>query len=89
MRGVELLRTFQTWYEANIILPSNDGCSDSILVSPWNNGEPDYRDKYRPGAQNFTGIGFFFYNLSPYSKSPEIIVPGECLPIPSSLVDLH
>ncbi len=49
------------------------------MLVPWSDGEPEYRDKYRESAQNFTGEGFFFYNLSPYAEAPELIVPGKCL----------
>jgi len=75
--GIKLLKTFQTWYENNIIPPAIDGCSKTILVTPWSQGEPNYRDKYRESAQKFTGLGFFFYNLSPYAGAPEIIIPGK------------
>lgn len=56
---------------------SEDGCPESLMVLPWTNGEPDYRDKYRDGPQEFTGEGFFFYNVGPYANAPEIMVPGE------------
>ncbi|KAJ1714963.1 glutamyl-tRNA(gln) amidotransferase subunit A [Aspergillus flavus] len=52
-----------------------DGFSDTLLLLPWSTGKPDYRDTYRDGPQRFTGIGFFFYNLSPYSEGPEAILP--------------
>ncbi|KUJ13957.1 putative glutamyl-tRNA amidotransferase subunit A [Mollisia scopiformis] len=65
-KGIELLNMFRSWWEKNVI-PSADGsgCTDTIM-----------RDKYRESAQNFTGIGFFFYNLSPYAGAPELIVPA-------------
>ncbi|KAK0112717.1 hypothetical protein ONS95_014453 [Cadophora gregata] len=76
--GTKRLRIFSSWWENNVI-PSSDttGCIDTIMVIPWSNGEPEYRDKYRESAQKFTGIGFFFYNLSPYAGAPELIVPGK------------
>ncbi len=77
--GVELLKTFRSWWEKNVIPSSDSGCINTIMVLPWSNGEPDYRDKYRESAQKFTGIGFFFYNLSPYAGAPELIVPGKHL----------
>jgi hypothetical protein len=79
--GIQLLGKFQTWYEMNIIPPAKNiyECPNIILVTPWSNGESDYRDKYRQSAQKFTGVDFFFYNLSPYAGAPELIVPGRSL----------
>jgi hypothetical protein len=63
-----------------IPVANEDGCSEALLVLPWSNGEPDYRDRYRTSAQKFTGTGFFFYNVGPYAGVPEIIVPGSLPP---------
>jgi len=71
------MRVFADWYEQHVVPPAQDGCSDTLLVLPWSKGEPEYRDRYRESAQKFTGIGFFFYNISPYAESPELIVPGK------------
>jgi hypothetical protein len=73
------MKVREEWYEKNVIPPAEDGCSDTLFVLPWSNGEPEYRDSYRESAQNFTGIGFFFYNISPYARSPELILPGTFL----------
>lgn len=76
--GVRQLKMYHDWFYENIMSPaSEDGYSSSILVLPWTNGEPDYRDKYRDGPQQFTGQGFFFYNIGPYAQCPELIFPGE------------
>ncbi|KAF2642198.1 hypothetical protein P280DRAFT_396785 [Massarina eburnea CBS 473.64] len=77
-KGVELMQTFRIWYEDNVVPASVNGCSETLLVLPWSNGAPDYRDKYRESAQKFakfTGVRFFFYNISPYTQSPELILP--------------
>jgi hypothetical protein len=67
---------FRDWYEEHVVPRAKNGCSDTLLVLPWSKGAPVYRDRYRESAQKFTGAGFFFYNISPYAASPEIIVPG-------------
>jgi len=54
-----------------------DGYSSTILLLPWTSGVPDYRDTYKDGPQQFTGTGFFFYNVGPYAEAPELIVPGK------------
>ncbi|KAJ4305605.1 hypothetical protein N0V90_001136 [Kalmusia sp. IMI 367209] len=74
--ALEAWRIFRDWYEKHIIPPADDSCLDTLLVLPWSQGEPDYRDRYRDSAQKFTGVGFFFYNISPYAQSPELIVPA-------------
>ncbi|RMZ48130.1 hypothetical protein AFCA_011192 [Aspergillus flavus] len=73
--GLKRWKIFKSWYETNILPPAIDGFSDTLLLLPWSTGKPDYRDTYRDGPQRFTGIGFFFYNLSPYSEGPEAILP--------------
>lgn len=75
--GLRRLGIYQTWFYQHIIPLSEDRCPESLLVLPWTNGEPDYRDKYRDGPQRFTGVGFFFYNVGPYANAPEILVPGK------------
>ena len=77
--GLKRWKIFKSWYETNILPPAIDGFSDTLLLLPWSTGKPDYRDTYRDGPQRFTGIGFFFYNLSPYSEGPEAILPGKGL----------
>jgi hypothetical protein len=58
---------------------SVEGTSETLIVLPWTNGEPDYRDRYREGPQNFTGAGYFFYNIAGYAQAPEILIPGKSL----------
>lgn len=55
------------------------GYSSTVLILPWTTGAPEYRNRYRDGPQQFTGIGFFFYNVGPYAEAPELIVPGKTL----------
>jgi len=54
-----------------------DGYSSTVMVLPWTTGNPSYRDQYREGPQEFTGFGFFFYNIGPYAEAPELIIPGK------------
>ncbi|KAI8946022.1 putative glutamyl-tRNA amidotransferase subunit A [Xylaria longipes] len=73
--GDKLLQTYHDWFYEYIMPPADDGYSSSIIVLPWTNGEPDYRDNYKEGPQEFTGQGFFFYNIGPYAQCPELIFP--------------
>ncbi|PKK51861.1 hypothetical protein CI102_5878 [Trichoderma harzianum] len=67
----------------HIMPPTKDGYSSSIIVLPWTNGEPNYRDTYKMGPQEFTGQGFFFYNVGPYAQCPELIFPVGSTPYDS------
>ncbi|KAK0732130.1 amidase signature domain-containing protein [Lasiosphaeris hirsuta] len=74
--AVERLDAFREWFYENVMPPSqDDGYSESIMVLPWTDGVPVYRDTYKHGPQQFTGRGFFFYNIGPYIEAPEMIVP--------------
>ncbi|OHE96222.1 glutamyl-tRNA(Gln) amidotransferase [Colletotrichum orchidophilum] len=75
--GRRLMDVYQKWFYQEVMPPSQNGYSETILVLPWTTGKPDYRDKYRDGPQKFTGVGFFFYNVGPYAHAPELIVPVE------------
>ena len=77
----------KSWYETSILPPAVKEFSDTLLLLPWSTGQPDNRDRYRDGPQRFTGIGFFFYNLSPYSQGPEVVVPVGQTPFPSRLTN--
>ncbi|KAI6091685.1 putative glutamyl-tRNA amidotransferase subunit A [Hypoxylon rubiginosum] len=79
------LQVYRDWFYEHVMPPSKDGCPESLLVLPWTDGKPDYRDKYRDGPQNFTGEGFFFYNVGPYANAPEIMVPAGTTTYPSPL----
>lgn len=75
-KGEELSGVFHDWFYKHIMPPAEDGYSSSIIVLPWTNGKPSYRDEYKLGPQEFTGQGFFFYNVGPYARCPELIFPG-------------
>lgn len=46
--GVKKIAIFQTWFEENLISPSKNGTSETLLLLPWTTGKPNYRDVYRP-----------------------------------------
>lgn len=73
--GIHRLKVYRDWFSEHVIAPSENGNSKDVLVLPWTTGEPDYRDRYRLGPQNFTGIGFFSYNVATYAESPELLIP--------------
>ncbi|KAK3377120.1 putative glutamyl-tRNA amidotransferase subunit A [Lasiosphaeria ovina] len=84
--AVGRLKVYQSWFYKHVMPPADEtGYSSTVLVLPWTTGEPEYRDRYRDGPQQFTGIGFFFYNLGPYAEAPELIIPVGVTPYISKL----
>ena len=75
--GVKRLKKYHDWFHEHVMPAAKDGYSSSIMVLPWTNCEPDYRDRYKDGPQTFTSQGFFFYNVGPYANSPELIFPSK------------
>ncbi|KAK0609894.1 amidase signature domain-containing protein [Bombardia bombarda] len=75
--AVRRMGVYQDWFYTHVMPPvdENQGHSKTVMVLPWTNGVPDYRDTYRDGPQHFTGIGFFFYNVGPYAEAPELVIP--------------
>ncbi|KAL2369276.1 amidase [Blastomyces gilchristii SLH14081] len=73
-RGQKEIEIFRRWFEQNVMLADENGCSESILVLPWTKGEPSFRDEYRE-RPSWTGEGWFFYFISVYAGAPEVILP--------------
>ena len=73
-QGLKKMSIFQSWFEENLIGPSEDGTSEALLLLPWTTGTPDYRDKYRP-QPNWAGYGWQYYMISPFAHAPEMIIP--------------
>ncbi|KAJ5113150.1 amidase [Penicillium angulare] len=72
--GEKQVMVFRNWFHKHVMQKDDEGCAESILVLPWTNGQPSYRDEYRP-PPNWTGEGWFFYFISVYGGAPEIILP--------------
>lgn len=75
--GEKLLKTYHDWFYEHIMPPSEDNYSSSIMILPWTDGVPVYRDEYKDGPQQFTGEDFFFYHIGPYAQCPELVFPGK------------
>ncbi|OAQ96457.1 hypothetical protein LLEC1_04447 [Akanthomyces lecanii] len=75
VEGDRRIKVYRDWFYKHVMPPAEDGYSSSIMVLPWTTGKPDYRDTYKAGPQQFTGEGFFFYNVGPYGNCPELIFP--------------
>lgn len=64
------------WFVQDVMAADLDGTSESVMVLPWTQGEPSYRDEHKQ-RPSFTGHGFDFYNIATYAEAPEMIVPSE------------
>ncbi|KAL7924435.1 amidase signature domain-containing protein [Trichoderma austrokoningii] len=73
-KGEKEVEVFRAWFEKYVLQADENGCSETILVLPWTQGKPSYRDEYgeRP---NWTGEGWFFYFIAVYGGAPEVILP--------------
>ena len=72
--GLKKMSIFRTWFEDNLIGPSEDGTSEALLLLPWTTGTPNYRDVYRP-QPDWAGYGWQYYMISPFAQAPEMIIP--------------
>lgn len=101
-QGEKEIGIFRSWFEKHVMLTDEDGCSESMLLLPWTQGRPSYRDEYREQVllkvlvfkfadwfrrPSWTGQGWFFYFISVYAGAPEIILPGMSLLNPITLLN--
>lgn len=68
------LPEFQSWFDNNVLPPADNGCADTLLLTPWSTRGPEYRERERKGEQR-TGRGFFWGNIAPFAGVPEMVVP--------------
>ncbi|KAG0650464.1 Scytalone deHydratase Arp1 [Hyphodiscus hymeniophilus] len=64
---------FMEWWQENVVLPSNESCSESILLYPGSLASPTYRNVYRsaPGVPT----GFSISRVSNFAEVPDMVFP--------------
>ena len=72
--AITQLAVFRRWFEKEIIPPSTDGSSGTLLLLPWSTGKPSYRDEHHD-KPNRTGQGWEHWMISIFAQAPEMIVP--------------
>ena len=82
--GLKKMSIFQSWFEENLIGPSEDGSSEASLLLPWTKGTPNYRDVYRP-QPDWADYGWQYYMISPFTRAPEMIIPIGQIPFLSKV----
>jgi hypothetical protein len=71
---------FMDWFASKAVLPSEETCSDSVLIYVGSDGNPNYRNEYFSALGPPTGFGLS--RVSPLSEVPEFVFPSKRSPPP-------
>jgi hypothetical protein len=66
---------FMDWWSSNVVLPSEETCSDSVLIYVGSDGSPNYRNEYFSAPGPPTGFGLS--RVSPFTEVPDFVFPSE------------
>lgn len=66
---------FMNWWAENVVLPSDETCSDSLLLYPGTTASPTYRNVYRSAPSVSTG--FSISRVSNFAEVPDMVFPSE------------
>jgi hypothetical protein len=66
---------FMDWWAENVMLPSKESCSESLLLYPGTLASPTYRNVYRsaPGIPT----GFSISRVSNFAEVPDMVFPSK------------
>ncbi|KAG9231567.1 putative Glutamyl-tRNA amidotransferase subunit A [Amylocarpus encephaloides] len=64
---------FRKWWEQNVVVPSPESCSESLLLYVQSSGSPNYRNVYRSAPGIPTGISTG--RLSGFAEEPDMVFP--------------
>ncbi|KAH8787332.1 putative Glutamyl-tRNA amidotransferase subunit A [Hyaloscypha finlandica] len=64
---------FMDWFASKVVLPSEETCSDSVLIYVGSDGSPNYRNEYFSAPGPPTGFGLS--RVSPLSEVPDFVFP--------------
>ncbi|KAH7305028.1 amidase signature domain-containing protein [Stachybotrys elegans] len=67
------LEVFRNWFTENFIKPTSETLSDSVLVMPYGEPHPEYRDDPNPPPGTFPTISSKF--ISPILHAPQLVLP--------------
>ena len=72
-QAIQNATIFRNWWEKNVIIPTPESCSDSILLYVSSSGSPSYRNRYggAPGVPTGISIG----RLSGFAEEPDMVFP--------------
>lgn len=77
------LEVFRNWVTENVMGPDSKTISDAILIMPYGEPHPEYRDKANPPAGTFPTIAEKF--ISPILHAPQLVLPFAQMPYLSKI----
>ncbi|KAF5530149.1 amidase signature domain-containing protein [Fusarium mexicanum] len=72
------LEVFRKWFSENLMGPDSRTLSDAILIMPYGEPHPEYRDEANPPAGTFPTIAEKF--ISPILHAPQLVLPFAQMP---------
>ncbi|KLP03653.1 related to D-mandelate dehydrogenase [Fusarium fujikuroi] len=72
------LEVFRNWFTENVMGPDSKALSDAILMMPYGEPHPEYRDEANPSAGIFPTIAEKF--ISPILHAPQLVLPFAQMP---------
>ncbi|KAF5665711.1 D-mandelate dehydrogenase [Fusarium denticulatum] len=80
---VKKLEVFRNWFTQNIMGPDSKTLSNAILIMPYGEPHPEYRDEANPPAGKFPTIAEKF--ISPILHAPQLVLPFAQMPYLSKI----
>uniref|UniRef100_A0A8H7KET3 Amidase domain-containing protein n=1 Tax=Bionectria ochroleuca TaxID=29856 RepID=A0A8H7KET3_BIOOC len=72
------LEVFREWFSEKFMRPDSESLSSAILVMPYGEPDPEYRDEPNPPAGTFPTITEKF--ISPILHAPQLVLPFAQMP---------
>jgi hypothetical protein len=80
---LEELAVFRDWFSDFVMGPNSDTLSSAILIMPYGEADPEYRDDPSPPAGTFPTIAEKF--ISPILHAPQLVLPFAQMPYRSRI----
>ncbi|PNP75786.1 hypothetical protein FNYG_10864 [Fusarium nygamai] len=77
------LEVFRNWFTENFMGPDSKTLSNAILIMPYGEPHPEYRDEANPPAGTFPTIAEKF--ISPILHAPQLVLPFAQMPYLSKI----
>ncbi|RBA17365.1 hypothetical protein FPRO05_02089 [Fusarium proliferatum] len=72
------LEVFRSWFTENVMGPDSKTLSNAILIMPYGEPHPEYRDEANPPAGTFPTVAEKF--ISPILHAPQLVLPFAQMP---------
>ncbi|KAF5542839.1 amidase signature domain-containing protein [Fusarium phyllophilum] len=84
---MEQLEVFRNWFTENVMGPDSKTLSNAILIMPYGEPHPEYRDEANAPAGTFPTIAEKF--ISPILHAPQLVLPFAQMPYLSKISGRH